>query len=196
MPERPNKKGSIRVYFIDEIERFVPLCEQEEEDKKWMLAAATAEPERILTRENALMHMTASSMIINETREKVLMAYHNIYNSWAWTGGHADGESDLLACALKEAHEETGIRRLRPIMENAVSLEILHVPSHIKHGKYICPHLHFNLTYALIGSEEDETFIKADENSNVGWLPIDTLDQFVSEKIMLPVYQKIISRMR
>lgn len=196
MPERPNKKGSIRVYFIDEIERFVPLFEQEEEDKKWMLAAAAAEPERILTRENALMHMTASSMIINETRDKVLMAYHNIYNSWAWTGGHADGESDLLACALKEAHEETGIRRLRPIMENAVSLEILHVPSHIKRGKYICPHLHFNLTYALIGSEEDETFIKADENSNVGWLPIDTLDQFVSEKIMLPVYQKIISRMR
>ena len=34
------------------------------------------------------------------------MVYHNIYNSWSWLGGHADGETDLLAVALREVKEE------------------------------------------------------------------------------------------
>ena len=34
------------------------------------------------------------------------MIYHNIYNSWAWTGGHADGNENLVEVALKEAEEQ------------------------------------------------------------------------------------------
>ena len=56
-----------------------------------------------------MAHMTASSWIVNEDYTKVLMIYHNIYNSWAWTGGHADGDEDLLHVAVKEAREETGL---------------------------------------------------------------------------------------
>ena len=37
------------------------------------------------------------------------MVYHNIYDSWSWLGGHADGETDLLAVALREVKEETGL---------------------------------------------------------------------------------------
>ena len=44
------------------------------------------------------------------------MIYHNIYNSWAWPGGHADGESDLLGVAMREVMEETGIKNLKPFI--------------------------------------------------------------------------------
>ena len=46
--------------------------------------------------------MTASAWVVNKDRSKVLMVYHNIYNSWSWLGGHADGETDLLAVAIRE----------------------------------------------------------------------------------------------
>ena len=46
------------------------------------------------------------------------MIHHNIYNSWGWTGGHADGNSDLIKVAIKEAQEETGIKHVKPIIDD------------------------------------------------------------------------------
>ena len=91
------------MHYTDELLRFVPLNDQERNDKTAMLSTVSKDPEGILLRDNLLMHMTASSIIVNKEKTKTLMAYHNIYNSWAWTGGHADGETDLLSVALREA---------------------------------------------------------------------------------------------
>lgn len=182
------------MHYTDELMRFVPLNDQERNDKTAMLSAVSKDPEGILLRDNLLMHMTASSIIVNKEKTKTLMAYHNIYNSWAWTGGHADGESDMMRLALREAREETGIQTLTPIGDAPVSIEILHVLPHMKRGKYVGLHLHFNLTYAFIGDENEPLRVKEDENARVGWLPIDELEKFVSEPFMIPIYKKILGR--
>lgn len=91
-----------------QIEAFAPWNEQEEADRRQILADMDAFP-NLLTRENATAHFTASCWIVNPDRTKALMAYHNLYQSWAWLGGHADGESDLLSVALREANEESGV---------------------------------------------------------------------------------------
>ncbi len=182
------------MHFIDDLTRFVPKNDQERNDKEAMLAQIMKNPEGILFRDNLCMHMTGSSIIVNTEKTKTLMAYHNIYKSWAWTGGHADGESDLMRLAKREAQEETGIETLTPIMDAPVSCEILHVLPHIKRGKYVGLHLHFNLTYAFIGDENEPLKIKEDENVRVGWLPIDQLDAYVSEPFMIPIYRKILDR--
>lgn len=91
------------------IERYVPYNEQEENDKEMILEYIHTFKD-VLTRENRMCHFTASNWIINKERTKVLMIYHNIYKSWAWTGGHADGDSNLLHVALKEAEEEEMLR--------------------------------------------------------------------------------------
>ena len=97
--------------------------------------------------------MTASSWLLNATHDKVLMIYHNIYHSWAWTGGHADGDRDLLAVAKREAMEETGVTEIRVISEDIFSLEILTVDGHEKRGVYVPSHLHLNVTYLLEADE-------------------------------------------
>ena len=83
-----------------------PYNEQEQRDLP-LLLAALKQPDSF-TRQNETAHFTASAWVVNPARDKVLMIYHNIYNSWSWTGGHADGETDLLAVALREVSEETG----------------------------------------------------------------------------------------
>ena len=98
--------------LMEQLSAYVPYNEQEARDRALLWSASGASPE-VLTRQNPLAHFTASAWIVNPARTRVLMAYHNIYHSWSWLGGHADGESDLLAVALREAREESGIRSAR-----------------------------------------------------------------------------------
>lgn len=93
--------------LINQIERYQPFNEQEEADK-FLILQWIRENDNAFLRENTVAHMTASAWVVNKDRSKVLMVYHNIYDSWSWLGGHADGETDLLAVALREVKEEAG----------------------------------------------------------------------------------------
>ena len=154
--------------LVEQIERYRPYNEQEARDKSIMLDCLRAF-EDVFTRENRLAHMTASAWVVNARFDRVLMAYHNIYDSWSWLGGHADGEEDLLAVALREVREESGVKHARPASENIFSLEVLTVDGHEKRGAYVSSHLHLNVTYLLIADDSDALTVKPDENSGVRW---------------------------
>ena len=117
--------------WIEDIKNYKPYNEQEAKDKDLILKCINLHDD-ILTRENTIAHITSSGYIVNKSRTKVLMIYHNIYKSWAWTGGHADGDSDLLHVAIKEAKEETGLKNVTPVMTNILGLDVLNVNGHIK----------------------------------------------------------------
>ncbi len=180
----------------EQIEQYRPWNEQEERDKAVILAqfAQHAQPD-LFVRENDVMHMSASAWIVNKSRDKVLMAYHNIYHSWSWTGGHADGECDLLAVALREAMEETGITDVAPVREDIFSLEILTVDGHEKHGSYVPSHLHLNVTYLLEADERERLRVKPDENSAVAWFaPEDALKACSEPWMAERIYRKLLEK--
>lgn len=175
----------------EDIKNYIPRNEQEERDRAVMLRYLSEHDDAFL-RENETAHFTASSWIVNGARSKVLLAYHKIYDSWAWTGGHADGERDLLKVALREAAEETGIEHIFPVDGKIASLEILTVDGHMKRGKYVPSHLHLNVTYLLTAEEGDKIRAKEDENSSVGWFTLDQALKAPSEPWMVErVYKKL-----
>lgn len=153
-----------------QIEKYIPWNEQEAADKEEILRQLTQE--YIFTRDNKAAHMTASAWVVNRGRDKALMVYHNIYRSWSWLGGHADGEEDLLAVAVREVREESGIRSVKPVSDDIFSLEILTVDGHEKKGVYVPSHLHLNVTYLLEADEEETLSLKPDENSGVAWFTL------------------------
>lgn len=173
-----------------QIAAYLPTCEQEETDRAVLLHAIATLP-NLLTRDNQMAHFTASGWIVNATRDKVLMAYHNIYKSWTWTGGHADGEADLLAVACREACEETGLTCVKPLSSDIFSLETLCVTGHRKHGIYVAPHLHLNLTYLLCADEFAPIFCKPDENAAVRWYPLAEAVAVCSEAYMQIIFNKL-----
>ena len=179
--------------LYDEISAYVPYDEKEQVDKETMLKYIENN-EDVLTRDNNIAHFTASAWITNKDRTKVLMIHHNIYNSWGWTGGHADGDSDLLEVAIKEAKEETGIRNVRPIIDDICCIDILTVKGHIKKGKYVAPHLHLSVAYVLEADETEEVKVKEDENSGVKWVDIDKVLELTDEEHMKDVYSKLINK--
>lgn len=174
----------------ENIEKYIPYNEQEEKDKELMLKYIDLSKD-VLTRDNEAFHFSASNWIVNKERTKVLMIYHNIYNSWAWTGGHADGDENLLRVALKEAEEETGLKNLKLLKDGIFALEILPVDGHIKSGKYVSSHLHLDCCYLFEANENAPIRIKEDENKGIKWVDIDDVEKIVSEPRMISIYSKL-----
>lgn len=177
-----------------EIENYIPFNEQEEVDKEVILSFINTYKD-VLTRDNKIGHFTTSAWLVNKQKTKVLMIFHNIYNSWAWIGGHADGEENLLQVVKREIEEETGIKNIRQLQDGIYGISALTVDPHIKRGKYINSHIHFDVEYIFEADENEKIRIKPDENSGVEWVDIEKVLQITNEQKMKPIYQKMIDKM-
>ena len=175
----------------EELTRYRPWNEQEAQDRAELLRRLKS-GEALYTRDNAAGHLTASAWVVSPDRRQVLMAYHNLYNSWSWLGGHADGDHDLLAVALREVREESGLTAVRPVSRSIYSVEILTVDGHEKRGVYVSSHLHLNVTYLLEADPSVPVRRKPDENSAVAWFGLEEAVAASSEPWFRErIYQKL-----
>lgn len=179
----------------EQISHYIPYTTQEAKEQEVLLKYMDTF-DNLLTRENEFAHFTASAWVVNPERTKVLMAYHNIYQSWSWVGGHADGNADLLQVALKETTEETGLMHIIPLATTIYSLEILGVPSHIKKGSPIATHLHLNVTYLIEANETEQTKVNEDENSEIKWMKLEEAVETCTEPEMKVVYEKLNDKLK
>ena len=174
-----------------QIEKYVPFNEQEKQDKEEILRHISQSSD-ILTRNNKNAHITVSAWIVSRDRRNVLMAYHNIYNSWAWLGGHADGNADLKEVVRKEIEEESGLEAFDFVSDDLFSLEILTVAGHEKRGQYVSSHLHLNITYLLEADTTCPIRIKEDENSQIGWIAVEEIGEKSTEQWFIDrIYSKL-----
>lgn len=181
--------------FKTEFLNYIPFNEQEEIDKKLILDFIKRNDD-VLYRTNLVGHITSSAFILNEDLTKVCFIYHNIYNSWSWVGGHNDGNPNLLEVALQEASEETGLKALKPLSKDIFTIDVIHVPNHIKNGVYVSDHLHLNAAFILQGNEADDLIIKPDENSGVKWFLLDDVFKNISEERMEVIYKKAFKKLK
>lgn len=170
-------------------ENYQPKNEQESVDQQLILEFIDRNQD-CLERTNLVAHITSSAIICNPKMDKVLFAFHNIYQSWSWVGGHNDGNPNLLEVALEEAIEETGVKNMRPLMDDILTIDVIYVGNHIKKGKYVPDHLHLNATFLLIADEYEKPTHKPDENQGVAWFSMDDVLNHVTEPRMKPVYTK------
>jgi 8-oxo-dGTP pyrophosphatase MutT (NUDIX family) len=179
--------------YITQLQSFHPCCGQEKKDQEVILSLC-CDDQDILTRQNVVCHLTSSGLILNEKRDKMLMVHHNIYRTWTWTGGHADGDGDLENVALREAREETGVIGVNMIYPGIASLDIIPVYGHIKRGEYVSAHLHLNASYLLQAFEEDKLTVREDENSGVEWTPLAEVAGRSKEPELIRIFRKMLAR--
>ena len=177
------------------LKTYRPWNRQEEQDIAEILRRLE-QGEELYTRNNAAAHLTVSAWVVSPDRTQILMAYHNLYDSWAWLGGHADGERDLLAVALREVQEESGISAV-PVSSDIFSVEILPVAGHEKNGTYLPSHLHLNVTFLLEADPNAPVRPKEDENSRVGWFRAEDAVAASSEPwIRDRIYRKLCEKVQ
>lgn len=180
----------------DEIMAYAPVNEQEAWDKqelqRWLDSGLD-----VFSRDCRAAHFTASAWVVSPDRKKALMVYHNLYDSWAWMGGHADGQQDLFAVAQREVMEECGLKDLKPLSRDIFSLEVLCVDGHEKKGQYVSSHLHLNVTYLFEADPASPVFIKPDENSGVAWFDVQEVPNKTSEPWFRDrIYAKLMDKSR
>ena len=177
--------------FGKQIEAFSPGSPSQKKAKKQLLVALAKNGDFLFSREKEDIHLTAGALVLSPDLSKTLMVHHLIYDSFSWTGGHADGEVDLLSKAIEETKEETGVHTVWCYTPDVLGIYVLPVPAHEKRGKLIPAHDHFVIAYGLIAPEKQKLTIKPDENKAVAWLPVAELEKQCKELHMLPIYREL-----
>jgi 8-oxo-dGTP pyrophosphatase MutT (NUDIX family) len=175
------------------IEKYIPYDEQEERDKEQMLKFINNYDD-VLTRNNIFGHFSASAFVINKDRTKMVVVYHIINGGWIYPGGHADGEEDLLSVAVREVEEETGLKA-KALENDIYSIQSAPVKGHIKHGKYVSAHLHFDVLYIMEADDNIPLVYREDESKGVKWIPFEEADNETMCDFIRPIHKKLIKKL-
>lgn len=116
-------------------------------------------------------HITASSWILSPDRQSVLLTHHRKLDRWLQLGGHADGDSDVLQVALREAREESGMEHFA-VHDRSLPLD---VDVHVIPARGVEPeHEHHDLRFLLFAQPGQSLQISA-ESKDLAWVPRDRL---------------------
>lgn len=123
-------------------------------------------------------HVTGSAWLVSPGGDAVLLTHHRKLDRWLQLGGHADGEPDILAVALREAEEESGIAGIVPCGGGILDVDVHPIPA--RPGEPA--HVHFDVRFALRAPTTD--FRVSEESHRLAWVPIDRLGDYSTEPSM------------
>ncbi len=136
-------------------------------------------------RRNKSGHLTGSAWIVNKSYTRVVLVLHGKLNVWIQPGGHADGNSDLIAVAQMEAHEETGLTSLKLLSNNIFDISIHQIPAFGIEPE----HHHYDIRY-LFKSDLNEPLICSSESHSLSWVKLDEIEQNNSSESILRMVAK------
>lgn len=118
-------------------------------------------------------HMTASAWIIDEKGSAALLVHHKKLNRWLQSGGHADGDEEVLTVATKEAREETGLNTLKLTEDKIFDIDIHLIPRH----RNIQAHYHYDIRFLFVANLT-ENYVVSDESNELKWIPLDQINHY------------------
>lgn len=177
-----------------EIENYIPFNEQEKKDKEQFLRFIDTFDD-VLTRDNIFGHFSASAFLVNKKRNKMIVVYHIINDGWIYPGGHADGDDNLLSVAVREVEEETGLKA-KILDENIYAIQSAPVKGHIKSGKYVSSHIHFDVLYLMEADDRIPLKYKENESKGVKWISFEEADDKTMCDFIRPIHKKIIEKLK
>lgn len=130
-------------------------------------------------------HLTGSAWIVDRERKRTLLTHHRKLNKWLQLGGHADGELNPLAVALREASEESGLTRLRVVSEKVFDVDRHLIPAR----KTEPDHWHYDIRF-MIEADPDEPLLISDESHDLAWIEIARMADYNAEESMLRMARK------
>ena len=118
-------------------------------------------------------HVTGSAWILSPDRRSALLAHHAKLDRWLQCGGHADGDPDTAAVALREAREESGMEKLEFAQRDAGGPIIFDVDVHEFPARGVDPaHLHHDVRYLLIAAPGQVPCVSSESHA-LRWFPLE-----------------------
>ncbi|WP_446720300.1 NUDIX hydrolase [Leisingera sp. ANG-M1] len=130
-------------------------------------------------------HVTASAFVMSPDKTSVLLTHHRKLNRWFQLGGHCDGIADVPFAALKEAYEESGLTRIRPLSDRVFDVDIHEIPANATD----CAHLHYDVRY-LFQAEAGDIAASAESHA-LAWVPLEQLEEVTDSPGALVLRDKL-----
>ena len=165
--------------LMQDLQDYQPLDINEEAYKRLILQFLRDGSQKHFVRENKEGHITGSAWVVNKERTHVLLVHHKKLNKWLQPGGHADGESVVQKAAKREAHEETGIEKLKPLSPLPFDVDVHEIPANSK--KKEPAHLHYDIRYVFEGDMDAVLELQEDEVNEVRWFAFEDVFAFAED---------------
>lgn len=118
------------------------------------------------SRELLAGHLTGSAWLVNGAGTQVLLTHHRKLERWLQLGGHADGDLNLAAVALREAVEESGLTDL------VAEPDLFDLDQHwIPERGAVPGHWHYDCRF-VVRAKGSEDFIVSEESHALAWRSI------------------------
>lgn len=130
-------------------------------------------------------HVTGSAFVLDHERRHVLLTHHGKLDKWLQLGGHADGDSNVLRVALREATEESGLDSVRPIHEDIFDIDIHLIPARGHEPE----HYHHDVRF-LLEADRGARLRITSESKALAWVSLDQVRELTSEESMLRMVRK------
>lgn len=138
-----------------------------------------------LTRALQTAHVTASAWIVDPSRAYALLTHHRKLGRWLQLGGHVDGDADVRAAALREAHEESGLESLRLVSSQIYDVDVHTIPA--RPGEPA--HEHHDIRF-LIEADRGEPLVVSSESKELAWVPLENLQAYGVDESVLRLARK------
>ena len=122
-------------------------------------------------------HITASAWVVSADHRRVLLTHHRKLDRWLQVGGHADGDADVLAVAIRETQEESGLRDLTVVGDRPLDLDVHAIPARGDEPE----HLHHDVRWLLVAAP-DQALQLSDESNALHWFDAAELDSILDEE--------------
>lgn len=141
---------------------------------------------RCFERSLATGHITGSAWIVDHARTHVLLTHHRKLDRWLQLGGHADGETDILNVALREAREESGLEEVTPLSNGIFDIDVHVIPAREAEPE----HLHFDVRW-LLEADRNPSLVVSSESKDLAWVDLNELHHLSTDRSMLRMAEKL-----
>lgn len=131
-------------------------------------------------------HVTGSAWIVSPNRQQTVLIHHRKLDRWFQPGGHADGDPDIAAVAVREAEEETGLTSLHLVSPAIFDVDVHPIPAR---GD-VPEHLHYDIRF-LLEANPEELFQITDEVKNIRWFPLEAVETVTDSESILRMVRKV-----
>jgi 8-oxo-dGTP pyrophosphatase MutT (NUDIX family) len=156
-----------RFALTNMLQSYFPEAQEEILFKDRMLSFIKENP-NCFERSLEIGHITASAWLLNQDGSKALLMHHMKLDRWFQLGGHCDGDSDVLAVAIKEAQEESGIIQISPVSKDIFDIDIHLIPTNPKEKE----HYHYDVRF-LLQVTSNEEIVQNSESKELRWIGKD-----------------------
>jgi len=170
-----------RAQLLTLLQAYMP-CDHDEQAYKERMSTFVEGNPNCFKRSLESGHIVASSWLLNKAGTHVLLMHHRKLDLWLQLGGHCDGDTDVLAVAVKEAQEESGIMGIEPVLDSIFDIDVHRIPANSKEPA----HYHYDVRF-LLQVTSDEDIIQNSESKELRWIP--------KESALLPTKERSVTRM-